>query len=328
MLLESADEVVSYLHTQGANIHVSDVAGNTPLHIAAAASSLASVASMGTPSGGVRRTSPCVLYLLQNGADVTVTNRVGMTALHVAAGNGCLDAVRLLVQFGAPLTQRDASGALASDLALKHGHSEVVDFLQQLIATQEPSSEQDSLSLSLHGGAGVPAEGPSNVEKRIASAARSVLHTGAQGTGSGAHSHSASFASKDVLFPRSRVGDLSGTLSAGNSPQHTFPHRDVHSLDLSVPSPMRPLVASSSAVDDLQAGAASSSVNPSLSRSDVDGLLMQVKSLLQQNRELELSLVDARGEVADARAAQEAQAATLSQRNEVCVFICGFICVR
>ena len=58
-------------------------------------------------------------------------------------------------------------------------------------------------------------------------------------------------------------------------------------------------------------------VNPSLTRSDVDGLLMQLKALMQQNHELDTALVEARSDAATLRAAQELNAATLAQRTDV-----------
>jgi hypothetical protein len=69
MLMQDADVVVEALHRAGADIHVTDVAGNTPLHVAAAAAGLADLVAVGSPMAHTRPAVPCVLFLLQHGTN-------------------------------------------------------------------------------------------------------------------------------------------------------------------------------------------------------------------------------------------------------------------
>jgi ankyrin repeat protein len=65
---------------------------------------------------------------LNAGAEVNEPGPFG-TPLHGAAENGHLEIVRLLVEHGADVSIRDASGRTAREAALQAGHAAVAEFL-------------------------------------------------------------------------------------------------------------------------------------------------------------------------------------------------------
>ncbi|THU52815.1 hypothetical protein C4D60_Mb10t07910 [Musa balbisiana] len=97
-------------------VNVSDGTGATPLHLAA------------------RQKRPsCVHILVDNGALVCAsTGRYGFpgsTPLHLAARGGSLDCIRELLARGADRLQRDSSGRMPYEVALKQNHGECAALL-------------------------------------------------------------------------------------------------------------------------------------------------------------------------------------------------------
>ncbi|KAK1322172.1 putative E3 ubiquitin-protein ligase XBAT31 [Acorus calamus] len=90
-------------------VNVRDGNGATPLHLAAR-----------------QRRPDCIHILLDNGALVCASTEgyglPGSTPLHLAARGGCLDCVRELLAWGADRLQRDSSGRIPYDVALKRNH--------------------------------------------------------------------------------------------------------------------------------------------------------------------------------------------------------------
>ena len=68
--------------------------------------------------------------LIEHNADVNAKTTTGeLTPLHLAAGSGQMEMVQLLISNHARLSERDASGYLPVDLALRNGYIEIVDLL-------------------------------------------------------------------------------------------------------------------------------------------------------------------------------------------------------
>lgn len=87
----------------------------------------------------VRGSTPAVRILLERGADPSAMSGFARyTPLMGAAYSETLnsDVVRLLLQRGADVKLQAANGETALSLARKHGHTEVVDLLQQAGATE------------------------------------------------------------------------------------------------------------------------------------------------------------------------------------------------
>lgn len=81
--------------------------------------------------------TPVARLLLTHGANPNVADiSTGHTPLHDAARTGFLDTVQLLVQFSANPQAVDKANCRPVDLAMKHGHKDVVDFLDSLENTQ------------------------------------------------------------------------------------------------------------------------------------------------------------------------------------------------
>lgn len=77
--------------------------------------------------------TPVAELLLAGGGDPNVADaRTGSTPLHDAARSGFGDTVRILVLFGASLQARDRANCRPVDVASKHGHADVVAFLESL----------------------------------------------------------------------------------------------------------------------------------------------------------------------------------------------------
>ncbi|KAK1437072.1 hypothetical protein QVD17_02857 [Tagetes erecta] len=90
-------------------VNIRDGKGATPLHLAAR-----------------QRRPQCVHMLLDNGALVCASTGGygihGSTPLHLAARGGSIDCIRELLAWGADRLNRDASGRIPYQLALKHKH--------------------------------------------------------------------------------------------------------------------------------------------------------------------------------------------------------------
>jgi hypothetical protein len=72
-----------------------------------------------------------VRSLIEGGMDVNEKGANGYTALHAAAANGNLEVVKLLLEYGAKVSQL-ASGETPLDLAITTGQMAVVQFLDRL----------------------------------------------------------------------------------------------------------------------------------------------------------------------------------------------------
>lgn len=74
-----------------------------------------------------------VRVLCEAGVDLEGTLGGGkMTALHAAARYGCLEAAKVLVDFGADWNKRSAFGRIPRDIAFVRGHFAVADLLDEL----------------------------------------------------------------------------------------------------------------------------------------------------------------------------------------------------
>lgn len=90
-------EPVSLLLASGANVHVRDPDGNTPLHLAA--------------RGGDAEVCE---WLIASGADLLAANGDGSTPLHLAAAAGQVVPSMVLIAAGAPLDAKDGTKAAPS----------------------------------------------------------------------------------------------------------------------------------------------------------------------------------------------------------------------
>ncbi|KAF5744614.1 putative E3 ubiquitin-protein ligase XBAT31 [Tripterygium wilfordii] len=104
---QSSHVAVSWGYARFVNIR--DGKGATPLHLASR-----------------QRRPECVHILLDNGALACSSTggygSPGSTPLHLAARGGSLDCIRELLAWGADRLQRDASGRIPYEVALKHKH--------------------------------------------------------------------------------------------------------------------------------------------------------------------------------------------------------------
>jgi ankyrin repeat protein len=80
--------------------------------------------------------------LLEYGADPNACQGGGVTSLHIAAQNGNLQAVLLLLHNGADLRLKNNTGKTALDLAREAGHLEVVELLRTEITKRFRSSRK------------------------------------------------------------------------------------------------------------------------------------------------------------------------------------------
>jgi len=111
-------DVVAFLLESGADIHRSDIYGNTPLHVA-----------VGEASTTPEKQAECVHLILKRGAVVDAQDQSGCTPLMSAAWFGCLPAVHHLLGRGASVRLRDQQGRTAEDLARARSHPEIVELL-------------------------------------------------------------------------------------------------------------------------------------------------------------------------------------------------------
>jgi len=134
------------LMNAGADVHVRNCLGKTPLAIAAEASAelvgalldrranvrardrLGNTVLMYASRGGTPET---VRLLLDRGADVNARNDAGFTPLLIAVTSGGADIVALLLDRGADVTAADKQGRTATRLAREAGHRNVVDLLRK-----------------------------------------------------------------------------------------------------------------------------------------------------------------------------------------------------
>ncbi|XP_034543710.1 cyclin-dependent kinase 4 inhibitor D isoform X1 [Notolabrus celidotus] len=81
----------------------------------------------------MRGSTQVARLLLEHGANPNVADcTTGHTPLHDAARAGFLDTVRLLIEFNANPQATDNANCRPVHLAIKHSHTDVVDFLDSL----------------------------------------------------------------------------------------------------------------------------------------------------------------------------------------------------
>uniref|UniRef100_A0A6B2EKM1 Tyrosine-protein kinase n=1 Tax=Phlebotomus kandelakii TaxID=1109342 RepID=A0A6B2EKM1_9DIPT len=109
-----------------ANVNFRDIKGNTPLHYAC-------------------RSQPAsmIQLLIDSKANIQArNNETGCVPLHDAAAHGNLDAIKVLLNAGAPLRPRSSSGELPIDFAREKEHNHVIDYLKSYI---QPHSTTDRI---------------------------------------------------------------------------------------------------------------------------------------------------------------------------------------
>ncbi|XP_064473089.1 leucine-rich repeat serine/threonine-protein kinase 1-like isoform X2 [Ornithodoros turicata] len=114
-------------------INVADMFGRTALHDAA-----------------TNRDETCARVLLQTGANPNVacgSRAHAKTPLHVAAELGNVSTVKLLLDYGADVTARDAEGLTATDIAERAGFMDVVDLLHAAADEQEQQRQERFMGL-------------------------------------------------------------------------------------------------------------------------------------------------------------------------------------
>jgi len=104
---------------RGADIHIRDEFGGTPLHYAAHFGYM-----------------DMIEFLVNGGADVNAQDGDGDTPLHEAVRAGHVDAVRLLLQNGADVTIRGMGGDTPLEDAVFWGHEEIIGLLRQASGNQ------------------------------------------------------------------------------------------------------------------------------------------------------------------------------------------------
>lgn len=72
-----------------------------------------------------------VKLLIQHGAPINAKDIVGNTPLHLAARYGYVNVVKVLVEKGADVNAKDANGMTPLQIASKMGHQSVVDLLRK-----------------------------------------------------------------------------------------------------------------------------------------------------------------------------------------------------
>lgn len=114
-------------------INAVDMFGRTALHDAA-----------------TNRDETCARILLQTGANPNLACSLrahSKTPLHVAAELGNVSTVKLLLDYGADILARDAEGLMATDIAERAGHTDVVDLLRSAADEQEQQRQEIFMGL-------------------------------------------------------------------------------------------------------------------------------------------------------------------------------------
>lgn len=77
----------------------------------------------------IARRSDVVSNLLQNGVDPNYCIADGISVLHFAAQNNDLTAAKILLKYGANPNNKNMDQQTPLDIAMLHGHTEMVHFL-------------------------------------------------------------------------------------------------------------------------------------------------------------------------------------------------------
>lgn len=134
----SDSRILKILIDKGLGINQRDNSGDTPLMYASRSSNVANVRILLDKGAGVNRKNnngaTALMYaaddyychsidhvraLLEKGADINAMTNEGKTALMMAAHRGCFDVVKLLLDRGAAVRQKDIYGKTAQDFAEK-----------------------------------------------------------------------------------------------------------------------------------------------------------------------------------------------------------------
>lgn len=142
------DETVKTLIEDGADLHTTNVRGQTPLHLASMTDNIDVVRTLldggaaidvMEPAENIRPLHNCAIngcnqvceFLLRHGADMDARTRQGDTALHLAAKHNNADLVSLLLGFHADYTLQNEDGLTAEQIASDRGYSRIVEIIQQ-----------------------------------------------------------------------------------------------------------------------------------------------------------------------------------------------------
>jgi ankyrin repeat protein len=126
-------QIFQMLIEHDSDVHLRDEIGRLPLHLAATA-------------GKHRGHTDMMRSLLDHGADPNARDNDGSTALHhsswrgdeggYSGGRGTVEGTRLLLKYGAIIDAEDNKGRTALQLALEHGHHDIVTCLKEHGATR------------------------------------------------------------------------------------------------------------------------------------------------------------------------------------------------
>ena len=145
-------ETVKFLYKKKVNIHVL-CEGISPLSAACMSNHLPVVqylinngANVGVEAGGLKATAlycACLsrnaqlITLLAANSDVNAITDTGETPLHCACADGDLDAVKILLSYGAKLDILLHNKFSCIDIAQDNGHDHIVDFIKQYNGPEE-----------------------------------------------------------------------------------------------------------------------------------------------------------------------------------------------
>ena len=147
------DDTVKTLIEDGADIHATNVRGQTPLHLASMTDNVDMVRTLVDgganidvvdPAENIRPLHNCAIngcnqvceFLLRHGADMDARTHQGDTALHLAAKHNNADLVSLLLGFHADYTLQNEDGLTAEQIASDRGYSRIVGLIQQQASSE------------------------------------------------------------------------------------------------------------------------------------------------------------------------------------------------
>lgn len=182
-----------------ANVNVTNVVGDTALHVAAKSESCA-VAGL----------------LLENGAAVGLKNKAGDTALHVAVTRGDLRMISVLLRSGADIQVKNNAGLSPLDLAVNARNMDVTQLLLGLRQLQDAAVELPINAAPAHVGAGAGGAGAGAHERQRQQVAPANLESGDAAIGNDPRQQQLAKIAAAVRLPESRFLD---ELPLGNTGQ-------------------------------------------------------------------------------------------------------------